>query len=125
METQSVVYIGPARPGVVIGDPYNRAAIEAVYGRPVDVPVDVATGLLAQTRTWVAPGRAMELGVQEEDPAPDAESPQDPRQPQEPQEPVTVAPPAGVNVPPEVLTPVVDSTANHAVGLDRKRGDRP
>lgn len=47
-----VKYVGPHRPGVAV--PYGLGEIEATYGEPVDVPDDLARGLLGQPSNWEA-----------------------------------------------------------------------
>lgn len=54
--TTRVEYIGSARPGVVIrqGNGGDTVVI-ANFGEPVDVPADIAKGLLDQPDNWRTP----------------------------------------------------------------------
>lgn len=53
---ETVEYIGPMRPGVTIRQGNGGDTIaEAEFGKPVDVPADVAKGLLQQPDNWRKP----------------------------------------------------------------------
>lgn len=62
-----VKYVGPHRPGVVI--PYGLGEIEAPHGAPVEVPDDLAAGLLDQPSNWQPVKAAKNPTTPEEDDA--------------------------------------------------------
>lgn len=55
-KTRRVEYIGAMRPGVTIRQGNGGDVVaEAEFGVPIDVPADVAKGLLAQPENWREP----------------------------------------------------------------------
>lgn len=62
-----VMYVGPHADGVVI--PHGLGEIEAPHGAPVEVPDDLAAGLLAQPSNWQPAKAAKKPTSPEEDDA--------------------------------------------------------